>query len=266
MIFRQENQKWGLYVRQLDGAQSVQNGKKIGLEQIAKKDYCLKFDEIRDILRAGLNFRSCGSLDAAKALLIHGTHYTDEKGVKQKSLPDFISVIGGFSRVVGKVVQSKVSHPIPGKTGVHVDLELAISEYVENEDPDDSSRLWLKVNDVLKSFTVEEQGKICKKVTEQLVFSMAQVSQGQHTYLVMAPARDMVSTDYDAYSLFGKTGGTAMTADQFDQSVIIESSGQDSQVAFVPVRLVWAFAEHAERVVFFNPEGPLYDSKSVMSS
>ncbi|KAL7935002.1 hypothetical protein V8C35DRAFT_24267 [Trichoderma chlorosporum] len=269
MIFRQENQKLGPYIRQLDYAKSVQNSVEIGLEQIANNGYCLKFDEIRDILRAGLNLRSCGKLDDAKALLTYGTHYTahtDEGPKEKKSLPDFISVIGGFSRVVGRVVRSESDYKIPGKPDVHVELELAISAYVESGNPDDSSRLWLKVNDVLKSFTDKQRELICRKVTEQLIVSMRQISQGQRTYLVMAPARDMVSTDPDAYGLFGKTGGAAMTADQFDQSVIIDSSGSDSNVDFVPVRLVWAFAEHAERLAFFKPTRALYDSQVVLGS
>ncbi|KAK0385569.1 hypothetical protein NLU13_6747 [Sarocladium strictum] len=261
MIFLQDNQRpVEPYIRDLDKAKTVQNGVEKSLGQIATETYCLTFEDIRCILRAGLNPRSCADLDAAKALLQSGTHYKNEKGEQKQSLPDFISVMGGFSSVVGSVVKSQSPHSIEGKPGVHVELELTLSAYVDNRNPDDVPRLWGEVGKVLDSFTVEQRKLICEKVTKELVAGMKKVSQGPRTYLVMAPAQTMMSTDKDGYGGFGKTGGLSMKRDEadFDRSVIIDSSGQSSEVACVPARLVWAFAEHAERLAHFHESRPLY--------
>ncbi|KAK1589754.1 uncharacterized protein LY79DRAFT_659910 [Colletotrichum navitas] len=169
--------------------------------------------------------------------------------------------MGGFSSVVGSVVKSQSPHSVEGKPGVHVELELTLSVYVDNRNPDDVLRLWGEVGKVLDSFTVEQRKLICEKATKELVTGMKKVSQGPHTYLVMAPAQTMMSTDKESYGGFGKTVGSSMKRDESDsdRSVIIDSSGQSSQVACVPARLVWAFAELAERLVHFHSNRPLYD-------
>ncbi|KAF5575809.1 hypothetical protein FPCIR_12948 [Fusarium pseudocircinatum] len=258
MILNVNQKSTDTYIRTLDSARGVEDGVEMNLDEIATKDYCLKFSEILSILYAGLNFRSCGSLEAAKALLNNGTHYTDKDGYHQ-SLPDFISVMGGFSSVIGPIVESEVSDKLPGKPRIHLRLELAIDKYVYNSNPDDRLRLWSNVSGLLRSCTDGEKDLICKEVTAQLINSMQKISTGDRTYLIMTPARDMISMDKDGYGIFGKTGGSAMTPDQFDRSVIIESRGQGSGGSLVPTRLVWAFAEHTERVHAVFPSKPLYD-------
>ncbi|EWZ83140.1 hypothetical protein FOWG_13072 [Fusarium oxysporum f. sp. lycopersici MN25] len=100
MILNENQKSIDTYIRKLDMARGVEDGVKKKLDKIATEDYRLKFSEILSILYAGLNFRSCGSLKAAQALLNNGTHYKDNYDYHQ-SLPDFISVMGSFSSVIG---------------------------------------------------------------------------------------------------------------------------------------------------------------------
>ncbi|KAK2694598.1 hypothetical protein QWA68_005729 [Fusarium oxysporum] len=110
-----------------------------------------------------------------------------------------------------------------------------------------------------RSRTDGEKEIICKEITEQLINGMRKISTRDRTYLIMAPARDMISMDKDVYGEFSKTEGSAMKADEFDRSVIIDSPGQGSGGSLVPTRLVWTFAEHTERVLGISPSQPLYD-------
>ena len=203
----------------------------------------MSWDDVKALLKAGLNPRFCTSEKAAVDLL------TDGDSV------DCLSFMGGFSHVVYKAWFSQAGG-VGTKKPIDMGIELAATKYVEKRTRENWEALSLAVDQGTtkdgKAFTNEQKAAIAKTIHRGLVKFFNDLSFGKNeVWLAFIKAGDMVAYDIESYGGgFGKSGSQRLTPDRFFE-IIMHSVGQKKNQGKnspnVPEHLVRGFVEVAQR-------------------
>ncbi|KAG6355160.1 hypothetical protein INS49_004241 [Diaporthe citri] len=197
--------------------------------------YVMSWDDVKALLKAGLNPRFCSDKQTAVDLLTHG------------GLVDCLSFMGGFSHVVFMAGFSKDGAILEKK---HIDrgIELAVDKYVFERTKENWEALSVAVDKGTtkdgKPFTNEQRAAIAKIIQRELVKFFGPPSLGKDdVWLAFVKAFDMVAYDVGGYGGFGKSGSKRLHSNDFFQTIMY-SFGQNKSPD-VPEKLVWGFVKLA---------------------
>lgn len=196
----------------------------------------MSWDDVKSLLKAGLNPRFCSDKKTAVDLLTHGGQV------------DCLSFMGGFSHVVYMAKFSK-DGAILGKKHIDRDIELAMDKYVTEPRTKEN---WKALSDAVdkgttndgKPFTNEQRAAIAKTIQRELLAFFSPPSLGKDdVWLAFVKAFDMVAYDVGGYGGFGKSGSKSLNSNDFFQTIMY-SVGQEVWPD-VPEQLVWGFVKLA---------------------
>jgi hypothetical protein len=165
--------------------------------------------------------------------------------------------MGGFPYVVAKALGLKDEKDILGNP-VHKGFWLNIEPWIHcrsgDKSEDSYKDSYKRLKDVFSTFTDDEKDKIVKTVQEELIFFFSLLSDKEEkVWMIYPKAFDCKRSDPDVYGFFGKSGAARLQKDDFFSfSRIVASSGQNSTIAHVPERLLWAFVEEATNAVIYH--------------
>lgn len=199
----------------------------------------MSWDDVKALLKAGLNPRFCSDEKTAVNLVTQGGKV------------DCLSFMGGFSHVVYMAGFSK-DGAIQEKKQIDIGIELAVDKYIIQRTKENWEALSVAVDKGTtkdgKPFTDDQKVAIAKVVQRELVRFFSPPSLGKaDVWLAFIKASDMFSYDPSAYGGFGKSGLRNLPSEDFDQK-IIHSVGQKISPA-VPDQLVWGFVKLAREYV-----------------
>lgn len=194
-------------------------------------------DDVKTLLKAGLNPRFCADKKAAVDLLTRG------------GPADCLSFMGGFSHVVYMAGFSKYGE-IEGRKHIDRGIELAVDKYAYQRIRENWEALSLALDKGTtsdgKPFTNEQRAAIAKVIQRELVEFFGPPSFGKkEVWLAFIKAFDMVAYDAGDYGGFGKSGTKSLVPNDFFE-MIMRSVGQNIRPN-APEQLVWGFVKLAER-------------------
>lgn len=196
--------------------------------------YVMSWDDVKALLKAGLNPRFCGDKKIAVELLTEGGKV------------DCLSFMGGFSHVY--MAGYSKDGAILEKKHIDRDIELAVEKYVTQRTRENWEALSAAVDRGTTTngqpFTDQQRAEIAKVVQRELVKFFEPPSRGKDDlWLAFIKAFDMFSYDADGYGGFGKSGVKNLISDDFAQTIMY-SVGQNVWPD-VPNKLAWGFVRFA---------------------
>jgi hypothetical protein len=193
----------------------------------------LTYNDVKALLKAGLNPRFCTDHPTAQRFLANGG-----KG-------DTLAFMGGFSRVVALTTGIKnFKNPISQlKEKINAFVELPLSAYVELHTQQKWNKLETALDEELNTQALRDD--FVRKVQDQLIVFFRALSRGDHVWIIFCKALDLKSVDNDvgvAYGAFGKSGSSVFYGTDFDQHAIMYARGGNNAVA---LQLLWGFVQYA---------------------